>query len=148
MLRCLIAVIRFLGSRAFLHCSAPHQTEIIHWKSTSLHYNTIITMGYLLMAFGTLVLIHATFSCLHYRSLLLELDDAEAESHPLPPMDVWVEIVAGFLILLLAELTRNGSSLQPVSNATPFGAAKKRPLMAPAFRTRDFDIYAGRCKGL
>jgi hypothetical protein len=105
-------------------------------------------MGYLLMAFGTLVLIHATFSCLHYRSLLLELDDAEAESHPLPPMDVWVEIVAGFLILLLAELVRNGSSLQPVSNATPFGAAKKRPLMAPAFRTRDFDIYAGRCKGL
>jgi hypothetical protein len=108
----------------------------------------IITMGYLLTAFGTLVLVHATYSCLHYRSLLLELNDAEAEKHPLPPMDVWIEIVASFLILLLAELTRNGSSLQPVSNATAFGAAKKRPLMAPAFRTRDFDIYAGRCKGL
>jgi hypothetical protein len=108
-------------------------------------------MGYFLTAFGTLVLIHATYSCLHYRSVILELDnEATAESHPLPPMDVWVEVVVGFLTLLVAELLRTGSSLQPVSNTSSSSASKskKRALMAPAYQTRDFDIYAGRSKGL
>lgn len=121
-------------------------------------------MGYLLTATGTLVLIHAAYSCLHYRSLLQDLEDSLVETpvtalldstssstqqqqqhERIPPTDVWIEVIAGFLILLLAELTR--SALVPVSNDTK-SKVKKRPIMAPAYRSRDFDIYAHRCKSL
>jgi len=109
-------------------------------------------MGYLLSVVGTLLLIHAAYSCLHYRSLLQELEDslvedATATAHQIPPVDVYIEVAVGFVVLLTAELIRSGSSLQPVQSGTA-AAAKKRPLMAPGFRSRDFDIYSHRCKGL
>lgn len=57
------------------------------------------------------------------------------------PQDVIIETFIAFGIILLAELTRQGSNLQPVMG-------KKRPLMAPLYRTRDFDIYTTRGSAL
>ncbi|EEC45654.1 predicted protein [Phaeodactylum tricornutum CCAP 1055/1] len=99
-----------------------------------------------LFATGTVLLLHAAYSCLHYRSLLQELEDAVLEdadsTHRLPPVDVWIEAISGFLILLVSELMRAGSGLHPISKT---GGTR---LMAPSYQTRDFDIYSTRSKAL
>ena len=105
----------------------------------------------LILTFGALLLCHAAYSCLHYRELLRDLEDAGYEGSPglIPPADVWMEVAAGFVIILGAELTRLGSSLRPVSTREKILRGKKMtPLAAPAFRSRDFDIYTTRAKVL
>jgi hypothetical protein len=94
---------------------------------------------------GSLLIVHAAYSCLHYRSLLTDLIESgqllEIHDHPLPPADVWMEAILGFGIVFLGELIRPGSSLHPVTG-------RKQPLVAPAYRTRDFDIYTTRGSAL
>ena len=108
---------------------------------------------------GTILLIHATYSCLHYRSLVQELQESVigissdvlettmASSNnnvgvSVPPLDVYIEVVIGFFIILLSELIRPGSSLQPV---VPTADGKRpKPLVAQPYITRDFDIYTTR----
>lgn len=101
---------------------------------------------------GALVLCHAAYSCLHYRELLRDLEDAGFEgsasgNNSIPPMDVWMEVAIGFLIILGSELTRSGSSLRPVSSRESVGK-KMTPLAAPVYRTRNFDIYTTRAKAM
>jgi hypothetical protein len=98
-----------------------------------------------LFAIGAVLIIHAAFSCLHYRSLLKELgeEDASSASHKLPPNDVWVQVIVGYLMVLLSELLRGGRSLRLINSVD-----QSRPLAAPVYRTRDFDIYATRNKVL
>jgi hypothetical protein len=107
---------------------------------------------------GSLLMLHAAFSCLHYRSILsdLDLDESTADADyrfPIPPMDVVAEVGIAFFIVLLGELATIGS-LQPVEVITTSksggnGSSKqRRPFQAPAYRSRDFDIYAKRGKGL
>ena len=104
------------------------------------------------LTIGGLLLCHAAYSCLHYRELLRDLQDAGYEGSNssdttaaiimIPPLDVWAEIAVAFVIILLAELNRSGSSLRPAR-----GAKKKMtPLAAPIYRTREFDIYTTRAK--
>ena len=99
----------------------------------------------LFLTIGGLLLCHAAYSCLHYRELLRDLQDAGYEgTAPLtmmPPSDVWMEVAAGFLIVLVSELSRSGSSLRPAR-----GQTKTTPLAAPVYRTRDFDIYTSRAR--
>ena len=108
----------------------------------------------LFLTIGGLILCHAAYSCLHYRELLRDLEDAGYEgtgAAALPPLDVWDEVAVGFLILLGSELTRSGSSLRPVSKRGMSGTGnhqKMTPLAAPTFRSRDFDIYTTRAKAL
>jgi hypothetical protein len=76
------------------------------------------------------------------------------------PIDVYLELGLAFGLLFLSELMRTGSSLRPVvtvvSSSSPTKDPQRkrqhhhhhRPMMAPAFVTRDFDIYATRGKGL
>ena len=105
----------------------------------------------LFLTIGGLLLCHAAYSCLHYRELLRDLQDAGYEDVTaaaptmIPPVDVWAEVAAGFMIILASELNRSGSSLRPVSTR---GGAKKKmtPLAAPVYRSRDFDIYTTRAK--
>lgn len=123
-----------------------------------------------ILSVGALVLCHAAYSCLHYRELLRDLQDAGFEAASaapdegaaaaaangatmvmIPPADVWVEAAAGFLIILASELTRTGSSLRPVSSSRQGAAAgqtKMTPLAAPPYRTRNFDIYTTRAKAM
>ena len=111
-------------------------------------------MSKLLTTTGILLILHAAYSLQHYRSLLQDLEesttgissDIEAGNgtHRIPPVDVWVEMLLAFAILLLSELTRTGSSLQPVSNK---GGIPRKPMMAAPYVTRHFDIYARRGRG-
>jgi hypothetical protein len=78
-----------------------------------------------------------------FKSGCIRLNRIEKEiAHPLPPSDVWMEAILGFGIIFLGELIRPGSSLHPVTGR------KNQPLVAPAYRTRDFDIYSTRGSAL
>lgn len=123
-----------------------------------------MSVSKMLTATGALLILHAAYSLQHYRSLIQDLEEAAtglsseviddgpggggAVVYRIPPTDVWVEMLLALAILLLAELTRAGSSLQPVSNKGGGGGAPPKPMMAAPFVTRDFDIYASRGRGL
>ena len=94
-------------------------------------------MSSLLTALGFTLVVHAAYSALHYRSLLQDLDLEEAMS--IPPSDVYVEIGAAFFLLLAAELLKS-ASFQRVE----ITHGKRRSLVAPGYKTRDFDIYKSR----
>jgi hypothetical protein len=114
----------------------------------------------ILMAMGSLLLLHAAYSLQHYRSLIQDLQEAssgvsidvevthESDStvhQRVPPFDVWIELCLAFGVLLVGELTRTGSSLQPVAVGK---GVKQKPLMAAPYVSRDFDIYTSRNRGL
>ena len=113
-------------------------------------------------------MLHSAYSCLHYRNLLQELDLAEDTSsssqtdelgsattndtssfRSIPPLDVYVEVLLAFGFLLAGQLVAMGS-LQPVEVASRNSSSSSsyRPLSAPAYKTRDFDIYEHRGKGI
>lgn len=109
------------------------------------------------MATGTLLILHAAYSLQHYRSLIQDLEESssgvsidvevtDSSIYRVPPLDVWVEMCLAFGLLLVAELTRPGSSLQPV--AVMSKGIKQKPMMAAPFVSRDFDIYKSRSRGL
>ena len=109
----------------------------------------MISVSQLFMVIGIIMVLHSAYSCLHYRELLRDLEEsgfedaAAVESLPLPPMDVIVEVITGALLILISELVRTGSSLQPVTSK---GGFRTRPVVAPAYRTREFDIYTSRAR--
>mmetsp|Transcript_114148 Transcript_114148/g.233571 ORF Transcript_114148/g.233571 Transcript_114148/m.233571 type:complete len:140 (-) Transcript_114148:301-720(-) len=111
---------------------------------------------------GALLMLHAAYSCLHYRSILQDLDllsesgagggssPAEFVESPssspspgatIPPVDVYLEVALAFAVLLLGELVAMG----PLQSVELVGGSGK-PLSAPSHRTRDFDVYANRSK--
>lgn len=92
----------------------------------------------LLTFFGSLLLAHAAYSTLHFRSILQDLGDV---SEPIPPFDVYVELGVSFAMILVGQLVGAGS-LQSVDVFAP----NRKPLVAPQWRTRDFDIYEFRSK--
>mmetsp|Transcript_7918 Transcript_7918/g.15390 ORF Transcript_7918/g.15390 Transcript_7918/m.15390 type:complete len:139 (+) Transcript_7918:173-589(+) len=120
--------------------------------------------AFFLKGAGALFMVHAAYSCMHYRSLLQDMDllltdgdgviDADlaaAESSTaesttttmammIPPLDVYAELGLAFALLLLGELIGMGP-LQSVE----LGSSSK-PLAAPSYRTRDFDVYSNRSK--
>ena len=91
-------------------------------------------------------MLHAAYSCLHFRSMLQDLDLDETIS--IPPMDVYIEVSASFIILMLSELIGSGKMQQVEVAVKSTSGPKRRPLQAPAYRTRDFDIYEHRGKKL
>lgn len=111
----------------------------------------------ILTATGALLLLHAAYSLQHYRSLLQDLEESATgisidvtedtaasssnEYHRIPPTDVYVELLLSFVVLLLSELTRTGSSLQPV-------LSPQKPMIAAPYVSRSFDVYTTRSKGL
>lgn len=81
-----------------------------------------------------------------YRELVQELLESGAQNVPnpeTPPLDVLIEVAVGFLSLLVGEFVREGSMLRPIQSYQ-----NKFPLAAPVYKTRDFDIYTTRAKGL
>jgi hypothetical protein len=71
---------------------------------------------------------------MHYREVVVANELLEVPSIKMPPVDVVVELMLGFCMLLATELTR--TSLRPTT--------EKNSILAPAYRTRDFDIYTTR----
>jgi hypothetical protein len=95
---------------------------------------------------GAVLLIHAAYSCMTYRELVQELQESGAVNVPdpeTPPFDVLLEVTIGFLALLMGEFVREGSMLRPIQSYQ-----NMRPLAAPVYKTREFDIYTTRAKGL
>lgn len=78
---------------------------------------------------GIILILHSAFSCLHYRGLVVDLSSAE-----IPPMDVKVEVIIGFFLVLAGQLVGVGP-LRPIVGG------KKR---VPQYVTRDFDHYQHR----
>jgi len=98
---------------------------------------------------GALLLLHAAYSCSHYKNMLLELDmDIDVDgSRRVPPPDVIIECGLGLLVLMFSQLFLGpgAGTWQPCISG---GTTKRRPLAAAAFCTRDFDIYADRSKAV
>jgi Membrane magnesium transporter len=103
------------------------------------------------LTLSVVLILHAAFSLQHYRSFMQDIleDNKSAiiveDAHNISiPVDIWVELTLGFLILAISELSTRGSMLQPVL------CKGKRPaiFVAPPFVTRDFDIYETRARGL
>ena len=100
------------------------------------------SVSFLLSTVGGVLMLHAAYSCLHYRSLLQDMDLIEQHhEYPIPPMDVYIEVAVAFALILVGELTGIGK-LQSVD----IFAATRKPLIAPAHRTRDFDVYNNRSR--
>ena len=130
-----------------LYCISTNSTALAkHYLSTHFSFTMISTS---LTSAGALLLLHAAYSCLHYKSLLQELDislDDISDKRSLPPYDVYVECALGLLVVFAGQLLGPGAgSWQPCITS---GNTKRRPLAAPAFRTREFDIYADRSQAV
>jgi hypothetical protein len=97
------------------------------------------SLASLLTGFGSVLMVHAAYSCLHYRSILQDLD--LEESFAIPPADVYIEVGISFGVLLLGQLLGAGTF-----QSVEVFAKHRRPLVAPVYRTRDFDIYEHRSK--
>uniref|UniRef100_A0A6U3VAD6 Uncharacterized protein n=1 Tax=Ditylum brightwellii TaxID=49249 RepID=A0A6U3VAD6_9STRA len=95
---------------------------------------------------GFLLLLHSAYSCLHYRSLVASMDISATTSSSIstasPPHDVVVEVFVSFALCLVGQCLAVGPFLPVQSNK------KKRELMAPLHRSRDFDIYNNRFNSL
>lgn len=126
-----------------LHNSATHTCDVF---SSDLRPRTharrllkiMPSVSSLLSIVGALLMAHAAYSTLHFRSILQDLGDV---NEPIPPLDVYVELGVSFTMLLLGELLGAGQ-LQSVD----VFAQNRKPLVAPAWRTRNFDIYECRLK--
>ena len=127
------------------------------------------SISFFLKGTGAILMLHAAYSCMHYRSILQDLDlvatsssgsdgqhqdetetsSSSSETMMIPPIDVYIEVVIAFLLILLGELYGIGSlqSVELVVSAEN-EVVKRKSLVAPAYRTRDFDMYNNRSKAL
>ena len=99
----------------------------------------------LLKITGAVLMLHAAYSCMHYRSILSDLDLLETTSGA--PADVIIEVGLAFFLVLVGELIAMG----PLSSVEVIGASaktKKKTLVAHPHTTRDFDVYSNRSKVL
>ena len=132
------------------------------------------SISFFLKGTGAVLMLHAAYSCMHYRSILQDLDlvttsssgsdgqhqdyetetssssETTTETMMIPPIDVYIEVVVAFVLILLGELYGIGSlqSVELVVSAENENEVKRKSLTAPAYRTRDFDIYNNRSKAL
>jgi len=95
---------------------------------------------------GVLLILHSTYSCLHYRSLALAADLSDTSS---PPADVIFEVFLGFAVCLVGQLMC-GPFHKVRAGGFLLGSIHKRSaeIIAPAYRTRDFDLFTTRAKAL
>ena len=129
-------------------------------------YNKEIKMTSLrnskLTAIGTILILHSTYSCLHYRSLAIAanlLPDITSS----PPIDVLIEVWVGFILCLIGQLTYYGPFHQVRRKAiggtallqndveilrSSNGRWVMNEIIAPTYRTRDFDMYNTRVRAL
>jgi hypothetical protein len=120
------------------------------------------------LTLSIVLILHAAFSLQHYRALMQDIlednaslpnslistttttgaaavqhKDHDIATHIAIPLDIWLEISIGYGILVVSELWSRGS-MQPVLSK----GRRPRPIVAPVYRTRDFDIYETRARGL
>jgi hypothetical protein len=118
----------FLASRTDLRVFNNRSTR---FKMASLFLTTL----------GTVLILHSTYSCLQYRSLAIAADLPDTSS---PPLDVVVEVFLGFAFCLIGQLMC-GAFHEVRKSGTSVGRGE---IVAPAYRTRDFDLFATRARML
>jgi Membrane magnesium transporter len=101
----------------------------------------------LLNTLAAILLAHAAYSTLHFRSLVQDLGGGGGDDGSsgllfllpsIPPLDVYIELGMSFFLLLVGQLMEMG----PLQSADVLSAHHHRtPLIAPAYRTRQFDLY-------
>ena len=115
------------------------------------HLHTRITMttttspGSILTTIGTLLILHSTYSCLHYRSLAMAADLPLSITSS-PPLDVVVEVLVGFGMCLVGQLMMCGPFHEVRIASSKNDGGKRREIVPPAYRSRDFDLFTTRAK--
>mmetsp|Transcript_1004 Transcript_1004/g.1752 ORF Transcript_1004/g.1752 Transcript_1004/m.1752 type:complete len:117 (-) Transcript_1004:332-682(-) len=101
----------------------------------------------ILTTIGVLLILHSTYSCLHYRSLAIAADLPDTSS---PPIDVVIEVFLGFVLCLVGQLLCGPFHNVRVSGGSLLGPIRKSrgEIIAPSHRTRDFDLFTTRTKVL
>ena len=97
----------------------------------------MVAISFVITCIGSVLVLHSAYSCLHFRSLV------EDESL-VPPIDVLIEVLLGFLLCLIGSLVYIGPLL-PIHTKSD---TKSVELVAPPYRSRDFDMYSTRLKVL
>jgi hypothetical protein len=103
----------------------------------------------LLSGLGVALVFHSAFSALQYRSILLSAVDIPDHLNPdRPPLDATVEVFAAFGLCLLGQLlSESFQGVRATTSSSKGGAAGSRgrksmsATSAPAYKTRDFDLY-------
>jgi hypothetical protein len=122
-------------------------------KMTSLSGNSTLT------TIGAMLILHSTYSCLHYRSLAIAADLPDTSS---PPLDVVVEVLLGFALCLAGQLmcgpfhrvrVYGGALLGGIERVKngggeSGGSRSRREIIAPAYKTRDYDLFNTRVRAL
>ncbi|XP_015574870.1 membrane magnesium transporter isoform X1 [Ricinus communis] len=98
-------------------------------------------LGFIIGAFGTLILAHAAYSTIQYRGLLKIMEEEFAG----PPMNVVIELLLGLVLCMWAALTAPGKflSIHPHSEENSlftrqYGLHDLQPSwQSSAFRSRD-----------
>ena len=105
----------------------------------------MLSVSTLLSSLGALLVLHSAYSALHYRAILLSVADVPDHLSPdQPPADVVLEVLLGFSLCLVGQLA--GNTFVGVRATTAGG--KRVSQTAPAYRTRDFDIFVTRAAGI
>ena len=92
----------------------------------------------LLNILGAILLAHAAYSTLHFRSIVQDLGgDGLLLQQSIPPMDVYIELGMSLFLLLCGQLIEMG----PLQSAEVFSQHGRTPLVAPAYRTRNFSTH-------
>mmetsp|Transcript_8119 Transcript_8119/g.13446 ORF Transcript_8119/g.13446 Transcript_8119/m.13446 type:complete len:108 (-) Transcript_8119:144-467(-) len=100
---------------------------------TSLSSKSIIT------TIGVILVLHSAYSCLHYRSLAIVADIPDTSS---PPLDVVIEVILAFGLCLLGQLMCGSF------HEVKVGKKQRVEIVAPAYRTRDFDLFNTKARAL
>jgi len=101
----------------------------------------------ILSGLGLALLFHSAFSALQYRSILLSAMDIPEHLNPeRPPLDAIVEVVVAFGFCLLGQLLSESfqgvrATTSSSSSAAGGGRKSMSATSAPAYKTRDFDLY-------
>ena len=133
-----INIIDVLKRRFQLLKPQPNIQREAHRKKTMSNVPNLLT------TVGCLFLLHAAFSCFHFRGLLEEFGvDLQQGGAAVPPLDVVVEAVVGWCMCLVGQLTAIG----PL-RSTSMSGGKRTQLVAPSYITRDFDCYDHRDKAI
>jgi hypothetical protein len=121
-----------------LHFRSPHSRlpYTTSYKMTFLSARSIIT------TIGVILILHSTYSCLHYRSLAIVADVSDTSS---PPLDVVIEVILAFALCLVGQLMCGAFHEVKVSSQ---GGKRRVEIVAPAYRTRDFDLFTTRSRAL
>ena len=102
----------------------------------------MISISTFLSAVGVILVLHSAYSALQYRTILLSARDIPDGLNPdRPPADAAFEVLFAFGLCLIGQLA--SETFLGVKTTTAKGG-RTASSIAPAYKSRDFDIYATR----